>query len=147
MIRIQWEPNGPPSATDELAELDRMRGKYRQERHIMGEEYFAACMNYVEKAEAAALDRLEPVPELEAARHITEEYARELVETQPLAFQAVAQRLRDGGYAGWQVDKLIQYASFIQARGWEAFYPEDAAFLKQKYAEAGVDAEKIEFRL
>ena len=40
-----------------------------------------------------------------------------------------------------------EYASFIQTRGWEAFYPEDAAFLKQKYAEAGIDAEKIDFRV
>ena len=146
MIKVVWEPNGLPSAADDLAELDGMRQKYQQERHIMGEEYYAACMNYVDKAETAARGRLELIPELEAMRQRAAEYARELGKTQPLAFQAVAQKLRDSGHAGWQADKLIQYASFIQARGWEAFYPEDAAFLKQKYAEAGVDAETIDFR-
>ena len=146
MIRMLWEPNGPPSPADRLAELDGMRQKYQQEQHVMGEEYYAACMNYVERAEIAARTSLDRFPRLEAMRQLAAETARELAETQPLAYRAVAQTLKDAGHPSWQVDKLIQYASFIQARGWEAFYPEDAAFLKRKYADAGVDAEKIDFR-
>ena len=122
-----------------------MRQQCERERHL-SEEYYAARMKYIEHAETAARSRLELIPGLEAARQRAAEAARELGGTQPLAFRAVAQRLKDQGHKSWQVDKLIAYASFIQARGWEAFYPEDAAFLKQKYAEVGVDAEKIDFR-
>lgn len=143
MIGIVWEPSGPPSADDQLAELAGMREEYQRERPNMGEEYYTACMKYIERAEAAL--RRDPLPGMEAMRRRAAEAARELAETQPLAFQAVAQKLKDRGHKSWQVDKLIAYASFIQARGWEAFYPEDAAFLKQKYAEAGTDSEKIDF--
>lgn len=71
---------------------------------------------------------------------------RHLAETRPFHFQVIAETLKDQGYKSWQVDKPIAYVSFIQARGWAAFYPEDAAFLKQKYADVGIDAEKIAFR-
>lgn len=146
MIRIQWEPNGPPSPKDRLAELDRMRQKYLREWHL-DEEYYAARMKYVEQAEAAIHARRKSDPELDAMRQQAMNAVRDLARTNPMDSMFVSQKLSDYGYESWQVDKLIQYASFIQARGWEAFYPEDAAFLKQKYAEAGVDAEKIEFRL
>ncbi len=146
MIGIVWEPSGPPSRDDHLAELARMRQKCLRERHL-DEEYYAARLRYIKQAEFTIRARCDPLPGLEAMRQRAAEAARELGETQPLASQAVAQRLKDAGYESWQIDKLIAYASFIQARGWEAFYPEDAAFLKQKYADAGVDAEKIEFRL
>lgn len=142
MIGIVWKPSGPPSRADQLAELAEMREKCRREWHL-DEEYYAAQLKYIERAEAAL--RRDPLPGMEAMRQRAAEAARELAETQPLASQVIAQRLKDQGHKSWQVDKLIAYASFIQARGWEAFYPEDAAFLKQKYAEAGVDPEKIDF--
>lgn len=145
MIRIQWEPNGPPSADDRLAELSKMRQKYLREWHL-DEDYYAARLKYVEQAEAAIHARRELPPRLEAMRQRAMNAVRDLSQTNPLDYMVICQKLRDYGYEGWQVDKLIQYASFIQARGWEAFYPEDAAFLKQKYAEVGVDAEKIDFR-
>ena len=145
MIGIVWEPNGPPSTDDRLAELERMRQDCID--RPVDEEYYAARMKYIERAEATLHARRDPLPSLAAMRQRAAEAARELGKTQPLAFQAVAQRLKDQGHESWQVDKLIAYASFIQARGWEAFYPEDVVFLKQKYADAGVDAEKIDFCL
>jgi len=145
MIGIVWEPSGPPSSDDKLAELGRMREKYLRERHL-DEEYYAARLKYVEQAEADIHAQRAAYPALEAMRQQAMSALRDLSQTNPLDYMVVSQKLSDHGYESWQVDKLIQYASFIQARGWEAFYPEDAAFLKQKYAEAGIDAEKIDFR-
>jgi len=146
LIKVVWEPSGPPNTDDRLAELDRMRRKCLQERHL-DEEYYTARLKYIEQAEAAIHARRAANPVLEAMRQRATEAVRELSESSPLDYHVVSQRLSDHGYESWQVDKLIQYASFIQTRGWEAFYPEDAAFLKQKYAEAGIDAEKIDFRV
>ncbi len=145
MIRAVWEPNGPPSADDKLAELGRMREKYLRERHL-DEEYYAARLKYVEQAEAAIYARRASDPVMESLRQQATSALRDLSQTNPLHYMVIRQKLEDYGYESWQASKLIQYASFIQARGWEAFYPEDAAFLRRKYAEAGIDPEKIDFR-
>ena len=144
MIKAVWEPNGSPSTKDLLAKIERMRQKCLRERHI-DEEYYTGRLNYLAQAEADihALRAANPWMETEQQRSI--EMVRELSATNPWHFCVVTQRLREFGYESWEADKLVQYASFIQSRSWEAFYPEDAAFLKQKYADAGIDAEKIDF--
>ncbi len=144
MIRVNWEPNGPPNPSDRLAELDKMRQKCRREWHL-DEDYYAAQMKYIEQAEAAIHASRADNPVLETMRQRALEAIRELSQTNPLNYRVILQKFRDFGYEDWQADKLIQYASFIQARGWNAFFPEDAAFLKQKYADAGIDAERIDF--
>jgi len=152
------EERQSPGIEEMRRHIEEMRQQYERDRDAIGEEAYAdlnaglARMEQYVHERAAAQRELRKVADAFSDQFLAldEQTSKRLIRERELGSDRLTWRsadikLRDFGYPSGVVSRMIQYASFIQVRGWDALGPDQEQDLRKKFDDAGVDPMRIDF--